>query len=274
MCNEFCEGWPLDDALRLARDVGYEGVEVAPFTLAEDARHIPLAERQRLRGLAAGCGVSIIGLHWLLVRPPGLFLTHPDAGVRSATRAYLEALVHLCADLGGDRMVLGSPKQRLVMPGCTVEQATRWVREILQAVLPTAAACGVTLCLEPLGRSETNLLNTVREGMQLVDEVGDPRLRVNLDVKAMCDEGRPLGAIIREAAGYVGHVHANDANRNAPGSGDTDYAPVVRALSDIGYADYISVEVFDFSFGPERIAHSSLEFLRDAFGASAARTAG
>jgi sugar phosphate isomerase/epimerase len=272
MCNEFCEGWTLDDALGLARDVGYEGVEVAPFTLAEDARQIPLAERQRLRGLAEHCGLRIIGLHWLLVKPPGLFLTHPEAPIRRATQAYLEALIHLCADLGGDRMVLGSPKQRLVMPGCTVEQAWQWAREVFEALLPAAVERGVTLCIEPLARSETNLLNTVREGLRLVDEVGHPRFRVHLDVKAMCDEGRPLDTIIREARGYVGHLHVNDANRNGPGWGDTDYVPVVQALTDIGYDDYASVEVFDFSCGAERIARSSLEFLKRAFSASPPRT--
>jgi sugar phosphate isomerase/epimerase len=271
MCNEFCEGWSLDDAIGLAREVGYEGVEVAPFTLAEDARQIPVAERQRLRGLAERCGVRIIGLHWLLVKPPGLFLTDPEAGIRRATQDYLEALVHLCADLGGDRLVLGSPKQRLIRPGVSAEQAWQWAREVFQGLLPAAAERGVTLCIEPLARAETNLLNTVREGLRMVDEIGHPRFRVHLDVKAMCDEGRPLDAIIREAAGYVGHVHVNDANRNGPGWGATDYAPVVQALAEIGYDDYASVEVFDFSFGAERIARSSLEFLKRVFSASTSR---
>jgi sugar phosphate isomerase/epimerase len=138
--------------------------------------------------------------------------------------------------------------------------------------LPAAVERGVTLCLEPLARADTNLFNTVREGMQMVDEIGHPHFRVHLDVKAMCDEGRPLDAIIREATGYVGHLHVNDANRNGPGWGDTDYAPVVRALADIGYDDYASVEVFDFSFGAERIARSSLEFLNRVFAAPPSRS--
>lgn len=266
LCNEFCEGWALDDAIRLARDVGYTGVEVAPFTLAPDAREVPPAERDRLRELASGCGVRLIGLHWLLVKPAGLFLTSPDAEVRARTREYLEALVHLCGDLGGDRMVIGSPKQRLVMPGTTPEQAWGWSRDVFRALLPTAAARGVTLCLEPLARSETNLVNTVGEAMRMAAEIGHPRFRVHLDVKAMCDEGRPLGTLIREAAGWVGHLHVNDANRNGPGWGDTDYGPIVEALAAIGYDDYASVEVFDFTPGAERIARSSLEFLRRVFG--------
>jgi sugar phosphate isomerase/epimerase len=265
MCNEFCEGWSLDDALRLARDVGYEGVEVAPFTLAEDARRIAAAERDRLRSLAADRGVRIIGLHWLLVKPPGLCLTHPDPEIRGRTQAYLEALVALCSDFGGDRMVIGSPKQRLVMPGTSPEQAWGWARDVFRGLLPTASARQVTLCLEPLARTETNLVNTVGEALRMAAEIGHPRFRVHLDVKAMCDEGRPLDAIIREAAGWVGHLHVNDANRSGPGWGSTDYGPIVQALAAVGYDDYASVEVFDFSPGAERIAQTSIEFLRRVF---------
>ena len=161
MCNEFCQGWAIDDALRLARDVGYDGVEIAPFTLADDARQVPLSERQRLRRLAEACGLKLIGLHWLLVKPEGLFITHPEAQIRQQTQDYLEALVHLCADLGGDRLVLGSPKQRLVMPGSTREQAWQRARDVFHGLLPSAAARGVTLCMEPLARTETNFINTV-----------------------------------------------------------------------------------------------------------------
>lgn len=265
MCNEFCQGWAIDDALRLARDAGYDGVEIAPFTLADDARQIPLSERQRLRCLAEACGLRLIGLHWLLVKPEGLFITHPDAQIRQQTQDYLEALVHLCADLGGDRLVLGSPKQRMVMPGSTREQAWQRARDVFHGLLPSAAARGVTLCLEPLARTETNFINTVGEGLRMVAEVGHPCLKVHLDVKAMCDEGRPLDVIIREAAGHVGHLHVNDANRKGPGWGDTDYRPIVRALAEIGYGDYASVEVFDFSPGAERIARTSLAFLKRVF---------
>ncbi|MBN2452420.1 MAG: sugar phosphate isomerase/epimerase [Lentisphaeria bacterium] len=265
MCNEFCQGWTIDAALRLAADVGYEGIEVAPFTLAEDARSVAAGERARIRAAAEQRGVRIIGLHWLLVSPAGLYINHPSAEVRQRTLDYLRALVCLCGDLGGDRMVIGSPKQRNVLPGCDPEQARQWAVDTFRALLPDAEERGVTLCLEPLARSETNFVNTVAQALELVAEIDHPRFRAHLDVKAMCDEGRPLGTIIREAAGRVGHLHVNDANRNGPGWGDTDYAPIVAALRDIGYDDVASVEVFDFSYGAERIARSSLEFLQRVF---------
>ena len=82
MCNEFCDGWPLEDALKLARDTGYHGVEVAPYTLADDVRDIPMSRRDALRSTAETAGVQIIGLHWLLVKPVGLYVNGPDAALR------------------------------------------------------------------------------------------------------------------------------------------------------------------------------------------------
>lgn len=270
MCNEFCEGWSVEDAFKLAADTGYDGVELAPFTLADDVRKVPPERRRAVRSAAEDRGLEIIGLHWLLVTPKGLYMNHPDSEVRDKTVDYLIALANFCADLGGDRMVIGSPKQRNVCKGTTYEQAWEWARETFERVLSVAEERGVSLCLEPLARAETDFVTTVTEGLRMVRQIDSPNFRVHLDVKAMCDEGRPLGDIIREADGFVGHLHVNDANRNGPGWGDTDYAPIVDALQAIGYDDYASVEVFDFSHGAERIAETSLAFLTRVFGESRA----
>ncbi len=265
MCNEFCEGWTIEDVFRLARDVGYDGVELAPFTMADRVTDIQASRREAIRRNAAERGVEIIGLHWLLVKPEGLYINHPDPDIRRRTQHYMLELIRFCADLGGDRMVVGSPKQRNVVPGISCAEAWGLAVESFAALLEVADAHGVTLCIEPLARTETDFINTVAEGMRLVREIDHPRFRVHLDVKAMSDEGRPYDEIIREAAGYVGHVHVNDANRDGPGWGDTDYTPIVRGIRDIGYDDYASVEVFDFSPGAEAIARRSLAFLKQVF---------
>lgn len=263
-CNEFCVGWSLEDAMHLARDLGYDGVEVAPFTIADDVRDVPLSRRQELRAEAERCGVQLIGLHWLLVKPEGLHLTTPDRDVRRKTRDYLEALIAFCADLGGDRMVIGSPKNRNVLPGTTYDEAFSRARELFVSLLDSAEERGVNLCLEPLAPNETNFISSVREGVKMCRAVDHPRFRLHLDVKAMCGEegNRPLDEIIKDSDGFAAHVHVNDANRNGPGWGDTDYEPIKRGLAAIGYDDYLSVEVFDFTPGPEAIAGKSLEFLK------------
>ena len=265
MCNEFCQNWPVEDAIALARDTGYEGVEVAPFTIAETVDRIAPARRDAIRAAAEAAGVEIIGLHWLLVGPKDVHMTTADDATRQRTQRYFLDLIRLCADLGGDRMVIGSPKQRNVEPGSTPAQAWDRAVALFRGLLPLAAEKGVALCIEPLARTETDFVYTVAQGARMVDEIGHPNFRLHIDVKAMCDEGRPLDEVIRDGAGRVGHFHVNDANRNGPGWGDTDFGPIVRGVREIGYDDYASVEVFDFQYDPRRIARSSIEFLKRAF---------
>ena len=161
-------------------------------------------------------------------------------------------------------MVIGSPKSRNVVPELTYAQAFEYARETFSSLMEQAAERGVTLCIEPLSPAETNFITTVREGVALCKAVNHPNFRLHLDVKAMCGEGegRPLDDIILDGKGFAAHLHVNDANRNGPGWGDTDYAPIKRGLAAIGYDDYASVEVFDFSFGAEMIARKSIEFLK------------
>lgn len=266
MCNEFCKGWPLEDAMKLACDTGYQGVEVAPFTVADSVLDVSPAKRDKLRTLAESLHIQLIGLHWLLVKPEGLSMNGPDADLRRKTRDYLVALVDFCADLGGDRMVIGSPTCRNVTPDMTYQQAWDNMIDTFTPVADHAATRNVNLCIEPLARYETNFITTVEEGVKLCKAMNHPNFKVHIDVKAMCDEDKPIEQAIMDSKGYVAHFHVNDANRNAPGWGNTDYAPIVQAIRNIGYDDYASVEVFDFSFDPRHIATSSIEFLKKAFG--------
>lgn len=274
ICNEFCEGWDLDRVFRLAADSGYEGVEIAPGTLAAEPRTISAGRRRELAAQAAAAGVEVVGLHWLLAGTKGLHITHPDPAIRSRTTDYLKELIRLCADLGGRKMVIGSPRQRDVLEGVSRNQAWDHAREVFAGLLDEAGQHGVDLCLEPLARSETNFINTAAEGLRLCQELGHPRFRLHLDVKAMADEGRPLDEIVASCKGWVAHVHVNDANLSYPGSGDTDLRPLAAGLSAIGYDEWLSVEVFDFKPGPETIARESRRYLANVFAGSPPRPRG
>jgi sugar phosphate isomerase/epimerase len=264
LCNEVFQGWRVDDALAFIREVGYDGVEIAPFTLAESADQVPPEERRRLRQLAERLGLEIVGLHWLLVSPPGLHLTTPDDAVRQRTQDYFRHLLHLCADLGGRIMVVGSPKQRALVKGDTYEAAWERAKRFFADLLPLAERLGITLCIEALP-NETDFIPTLDEALRFVREVNHPNLQTMVDVKSAVAEGLPLDEAVRKVAPHLRHVHANDANRLGPGMGDTDLRPLAKALQEIGYDGYVSVEVFDFSPGPERIARESLAYLRQIF---------
>lgn len=266
ICNELFERWPWEKVCDFCREVGYTGLEVAPFTLADSAEQITPQRRTELRKAAEARGVEVLGLHWLLVKPPGLYITHPDPAVRKKTSDYFVALTHLCADLGGKVMIIGSPKQRSLMPGVSKEQALDWTIDVFRPSLDPAAKHGVTLAFEPLTTLETDFINTVAEGKALADRINHPNFRLNIDVKAMSGEGKPIPDVIREAKGYIAHVQVNDPNLLGPGMGEVKYEPIIAALREVGYDGWLSVEAFDFKPGAEHIARESMKYLRQVAG--------
>ena len=267
ICNEIFKGWKLEEAMSYAAKAGYDAIEIAPFTIAKYVTDIPAAERQRIREAAAGAGLAISGIHWVLAQTEGLHLTHPDPVLRERTAAYFCELVDFCADIGGHIIVVGSPKQRNVMEGVSPEQAWGWARETFERAVRRALFRGLTICLEPLAPSETNFINTAAEAIRFVKQFRSQSFKIILDVKAMCSETKPIPDIIRESHGHFAYFHANDKNLKGPGFGEVDFKPIAAALKAVHYQGYVSVEVFDFEEGPEVIAGRSIEYLRKTFGA-------
>ena len=264
ICNELFENWPWEGVCDFVRSTGYRGIEVAPFTLAERAERITPQQRTELRAAAESRGLEIIGLHWLLAKPPGLHITHPDAAIREATAGYFIELVNLCADLGGKVMVIGSPKQRNLLPGVDREQAMEYAAQVFTPCLESAAGRGVTLAIEPLSPRETDFLVCAAEAVELIERIDHPNFRLQLDVKAMSYETKPIPQIIRESAKHLVHFHVNDPNLLGPGMGEIRYEPILAALREAGYDGWLCVEAFDFSYGAEKIAKASVEYLRKA----------
>ena len=263
ICNETFPAWSFEKACHFARECGYTGLEVAPFTLAKYATEVGPARRTELRKTAADAGLEIIGLHWLLAQTDGFYLTTPDPAVRAATAAYLCELVRLCADLGGHVMVLGSPKQRNLLPGVSHEEGMRLAADTLRHVVPELERHGVTLALEPLGPEEGDFLRTADLGVELMRMVDSPNCRLHLDVKAMSTEPTPIVDILRTHQASMAHFHANDPNRRGPGMGEVDFLPIFETLREIRYNGWVSVEVFDYTPGPERLALESIRYMRE-----------
>jgi sugar phosphate isomerase/epimerase len=263
ICNETFQDWPLDRAFAFAGQCGYTGIEIAPFTIARYATEITPSQRAEVRRLAEAAGLEVVGLHWLLARTEGFHLTSPDAEVRRRTAEYFGHLVDLCAELGGKVMVLGSPQQRNLLPGVTLEQATDYAIDVITRFLPALERNAVVLAVEPLGPLEGNFLVTTEEGVDLVNRIGSPHVRLHLDCKAMATETIPIPQLIDRYHSLLAHFHANDANRQGPGFGELDFVPILAALRRAGYNGWVSVEVFDYSPGVERLARDSIEYLHE-----------
>lgn len=265
ICNEMFEGWEFEKVCSVARDAGYSGVEIAPFTLGKLANEVSPKERAVLHEAASNEGVNIIGLHWILAQTTGFHINCADKAVRDRTAAYLTDLSNLCADLGGTVMVFGSPKQRCLCNDLTLEQTWNCAVETFRAIIPALEARNVTFCLEPLAPEETDFLNTADDAARMIREIASPNFQLLLDVKAMSSESKPIPQIINENQSILKHFHANDANKRGPGFGNTDFMPIAAALKEIDYNGWVSVEVFDFTPDPGTIAVKSMEYIRSVF---------
>jgi len=249
LCNEVLGDMSLEQQCEYAARLGYDGLEIAPFTLADAPEKISTAEAARIRRTVQGSGLRVTGLHWLLVKPEGLSLTDPDAAVRARTIGVMARMTALCAELGGTVLVHGSPKQRQIAPGDTHAVALARVHDGLAKVARAAADAGVIYCIEPLSRQETAMLNTVAEAAELVRAIDHPHLRTMIDCSAAgLTEADDIPALIDRwlPTGLIAHFQVNDPNRRAPGQGNMKFAPVLAALRRHGYDGTIAVEPFDY----------------------------
>ena len=262
ICNETFQGWDWAETCNKAAELGYDGIEIAPFTLAEDVRQLSNHARKVYRQTAFRSGLDVVGLHWLLVSPKGLSLTSRDDSIRLETSNYLEALVDFCADMGGKIMVLGSPAQRRVPEGDSRSEVESRFLKTLEPAIRRLDKHNITLCLEPLPTPESDFILTLEEATALVKRVDNLHVKTIFDVKSACSENFPLSDLIKTYAPYIAHVHANDSNRRGPGFGEIDFVPIQKALSEVAYSGVISVEVFDYSPDPIAIATQSLQYLK------------
>jgi sugar phosphate isomerase/epimerase len=267
LCNEMFGNRPFADTFSTIAKLGYAGVEIAPFTLAPhdepfDVRHVSAQKLVDVRTMAEDAGLEIVGLHWLLAKTDGFYLTSPDPTVRRHTAEYLQTLVEVCADLGGKIMVLGSPKQRNLLPGVAYEDAEAYAVEVLHGAMAACKRFGVTIGLEPLGPAEGDFMLTAESGIRLAEMVDSPHCKLHLDVKAMSSEAKTIPDIIRDSREWMIHFHANDPNLLGPGMGDVEFKPILAALKETGYAGWVSVEVFDYKPGADQIARQSIEYMQ------------
>jgi sugar phosphate isomerase/epimerase len=265
LCNEVLQPMPFAQQCAWAAAVGYDGLELAPFTLSDEPHLMIAQERAAVRRAAADAGIAITGLHWLLLAPKSLSITTPDDAVRARTVDVMRRLIGLCADLGGSVLVHGSPGQRTIAPGDTRETAIARARDVFALVAEDARRAGVVYCIEPLATAETPVINTIAEAAAIVDAVGNPALRTMIDCAAAGRmETEPLAAVVERwlPTGRIAHVQVNDPNRRGPGEGELEFAPVLAALERNGYAGVVAVEPFKYVPDGQTCAARAAGYLR------------
>lgn len=271
-CNEPWNGVaPIEEVFRIAAGIGYDGVEIAPFTLADHVDDINASRRREIARAAADAGVEIVGLHWLFVSPKGLHLTTPDDATRRTTAEYLKSLTRFCSDLGGKVMILGSPKQRNLEPPTSQAEAWKRAKDVLASCGDTLAECGVSLCIEALAPRETNFVQTLDESSRMADEIGHPNIDVMIDVKAISSMPDGVVGTIRRFGARARHFHANHPSGKGVGvplRGDEgeplDWPAILQALKESGFTRWVSCEPFDYKPDPTTVAQTAFRTLKAA----------
>ncbi len=258
LCNEVIRDMPFAAQCVVAAKLGYDALEIAPFTLGDDPRSLTATQISDARKALSDAGIRCSSLHWLLVAPEGLSITTTDAGTHARTVDVMRRLVDLAAELGADVLVHGSPKQRDLESGDETAGKARALEAFSQAAT-AAEKAGVIYCLEPLSSEETNFVNTVDEAFELVRQIDNPAFRTMIDCAASLimnqDPAELLAAHL--PGGLLAHVQVNDGNRRGPGEGTYEFAPVFETLNRHTYDGWVAVEPFVYiPDGPSCAARS------------------
>ncbi len=209
LCNEVIAPMPFPAQCVYAAKLGYDGLEIAPYTLSDEPHRLGSAQLAAARAAAA------------------------DAGI----------------ELGGRYLVHGSPHQRRVDPGETRAAALARAQESFAAVAERAEKAGVVYCIEALSAEQTPLINTLEEAARIVKDIGSTSIKSMLDCSAAGRmEKQPLAALVERwlPEGVIAHVQLNDRNRRGPGQGEQKFAPLFAALRRHRYDGDVAVEPFDY----------------------------
>lgn len=267
-CNEIFQDKPFSDVCSDVGDTGYQGIEIAPFTLADDPALLSRDERQSIRHVMSQSHLNFVGLHWLLAAPKDLHATARDENIRKRTWNYVNHFVDLCADLSDPQadskgvVVFGSPKQRSSRDGLTPRQATDAFIEGLSKAAAHAEDRRVTLLVEALSPDQCDVVTSLGEAVSIVKQIGSPAIQTMFDVHNAIAETTPHLELIRDFFPYIKHVHVNELDGKEPGMGDYDFSSLMKCLADLDYTSWVSLEAFDFTRDPKEIINRSLRHLQ------------
>ena len=266
MCNESMRELSWAKQCQIIGEAGYTGVEIAAFTLvSESVTELDAYQRKSLVEDMKVAGIECVGLHWLLAPPPkDLHFTTPDPVVRETTVNYLKDLIDFCGDLGGTVMIFGSPKQRNAID-IPISEAKKYFADGLATVADHAQRRDIQILIEPLDKSQTDVVNTLAEAKEIMEQVDHPAIQTMFDFHNTPDETEPFDVLIKKYYPYIHHVHVQEMDGKHLGQGNAadTYVKAFQTLKDLNYDKWVSLEVFDFEPGGPTIAQESMAVLKE-----------
>ena len=267
LCNELFGNMDLSKAAEISKKAGYDGIEFAPYTVF--GSFSPADVKQGIKNVKRALNsndLAFVGFHWLLVdnsvdaRP--MSLVSPDKALRDAALDRLKLLLSAAGELGGGVLVLGSPKQRGSVPPQSIPEAVGMLRDGLSELGDYAVSCNSTLLIEALDRSQCDVINTLEEARELVNAVSSQGLSSMFDFHNCADEKENWETLIRKYAAIIKHIHINEWDGGPPGSGTSDYVPAFKAIKEIGFDGWISMEIFSQPADAAALVAEALVFMQ------------
>ena len=188
-----------------------------------------------------------LGVSTCAAMGPDRDLVHPDPAIQQNGMAYIRGCIDITGKLGATNLVgpIYSAVGRTWQ--ATPDERARDIDLLvknLSALARYAGDHGVVICIEPLNRFETSLINLATQAIEVVDRVDHPSCKIMLDTFHMNVEEKSLGNAIRAAGPRLHHLHACENDRGAPGSGNVTWQDVKQGLADIGYDGPVVIESF------------------------------
>ena len=244
---------PPEDALALAAELAYDGVEL-------HLRRPTDVDRVAVKRTASELGLGIPMIGTGMAVEEGLTFSDPDPEVRRRAVLRIRDQMDLGQHLGA-MAVIGSIKGKLGADPEGRVSRLALVRACVEECVRAAEAADTVLLIEAINRYETDFLNTVTEAAAFVREIGSPHLKLLVDTFHMNIEEVDIAASLRQVGAMIGHVHLVDTNREAPGHGHLDIPAVLLALRDVHYQGYLSLECLPLP-DPRQAAEDGIRTLR------------
>lgn len=232
----------IDNFLELLSSMECHGIELAASMIWDEPIDSSGKERLELRRKIEDSGLKLTGLQALLYTRKDLLL-FKDERTRQKILDYLIKLMDICSDLGGEVLVFGSPQNRKI-GDLLVKEAYSLAVDFFSKVAKHAEERNVFFCIEPLGRIETDFINTVKEAEKLIRDVGNPKgIGLHIDAKGLIDENEVSSPYITRSFSIAKHVHLNDPGLMPPGSTGYDHKQIRDRIKESGYSRFVSIEM-------------------------------
>ena len=244
----------LAAGLRAAAETGFDTVEIS-LRVPDDLEVAALKKETKALGLS----VSAIATGQTCLHD-GLCLVSPLEEKRKAAVERIKGHIKLAAELGA-MVIIGGIRGKLTGTPAEMAYQREAAIEAITVCTKDAASKDVKILLEPINRYETNFINSVNDGLQVIEQIAMPNLYLLPDTFHMNIEERSIPLALSAAAGRIGYVHFADSNRLAPGQGHIEFAAVIQTLCQIGYQGVIGLEMLPLPSDQEAMQQAS-NFLR------------